>query len=115
MNEAFNNNFARSDAMDTSQLRPVEWSELVVRLAAMRDLRHSLSGESTRFGAQSGSQSCSAFTDFPEVREELAQETSEVNELTLNINPNALSDGKGPAPNNSFALNFVTPGDRELK
>ena len=128
MNETSISQFAHSEANreweEGSQLRPVEWSELTARLAAMRDLRQSLSGASTPFGVKSGPlaglHSCSAFTDFAEVREELAHETpkvsgsAKVNKIASHVNPKDLSDGKGPAVNSSVELNCVNPGDREL-
>lgn len=79
MNEALHSDFARREAggqaADSPQLRPVVWSELIARLAAMRDLRQSLSGASTPYGTQPHASPCSAFTDFAEVREGLTHET----------------------------------------
>ena len=129
MNETRISDFARSDSLsqgtDGSQLRPVLWTELTARLAAMRDLRQSLAGGSTPFGAKSaslsGSHICSAFTDFAEVRENLAHESPEicervgVNKMGGRVNLKALADSKGPAPNNAIDLIRITPGDRELK
>lgn len=127
MNETHISDFVRSEARsemgDTAPLRPIVWSELTAQLAAMRDLRQSLSGSAHLFagastslaGTGTGGHSCSAFTDFAEVREELSHELFEVNENTTGINPNALADGKGPGPNTSVEHNGVNPGDRELK
>ncbi len=128
MNETPISQFAHSEANreweEGSQLRPFEWSELTARLAAMRDLRQSLAGVTTSFGVKSGPlaglHSCSAFTDFAEVREELAHDTPtasgsvQVNKIASHVNPKALADGKGPAVNSSVEPNCVTPGDREL-
>lgn len=125
MNEALISEFARNEACgetaDAAPLRPVLWSELTARLAAMRDLRQSLSsasqGRRANFSslAMDGHQAGSAFTDFADLREGAEQGGSRVNFWVPNINPKALADGKGPAPNSAVELNCVTPGDRELK
>ncbi len=129
MNEVLISEFARSEARiepwgeaaEGSPLRPVLWSELTARLAAMRDLRRSLSGTSRAGGANfsslaaAGSHSSSAFTNFAEPCEEPQHPCPQVNARALNINPKALADRKGPAPKSSHEPNCVTPGDRELK
>lgn len=135
MNEVLISEFARSkqrgEAAEGSPLRPVLWSELTARLAAMRDLRDNLSGTSRFVGANfsslaaAGSHSPSAFTDlaepsfaepsFAEPGEEPPHPGSQVNAMALDINPKALADRKGPALNSSLVPNCVNPGDRELK
>jgi hypothetical protein len=125
MNEALISEFARNEACretaDAAPLRPVLWSELTARLAAMRDLRHSLSGaplgRRANFSslAMDGHQAGSAFTDFADLREGPEQGDTKVNVGVPDINLKALADGKGPAPNSAVELNCVTPGDRELK
>lgn len=122
MNEALISEFARNEACretaDVAPLRPVLWSELTARLAAMRDLRQSLSGASwgrrANFSslAMDGHQAGSAFADL---RKGSEQDGFRVNVWVPDINPKALADGKGPAPNSAVELNCVTPGDRELK
>ena len=125
MNEALISEFARSDASgdaaEASPLRPVMWSELTARLAAMRDFRQSLAVESRSLAANfsslaaAGSHGSSVFGDFADFQEESAQRVPEVNAAAPDINLNALAGGKGPAPNTSVDPNCVTPGDRELK
>lgn len=125
MNETLISEFRRNEARDMAAeglpLRPVLWSELTARLAAMRDLRHSLAGGSQWATANFSSfaaaepHACSAFTEFAEPRAEQGPDGSRVNEGEPHINLEALADGKGPAPNSSVVPNCVTPGDRELK
>lgn len=129
MNEALISEFARGEAHNAvngeatvgSPLRPVQWSELTARLAAMRDLRHSLSATSRVAGANFSSlamaevHSLSAFTNLTGPREESQRDSAEVNAATPDINSKALADRKGPAPNSSIESNCVTPGDREMK
>lgn len=119
MNQALISEFARNEACgetaDAAPLRPVLWSELTARLAAMRDLRQSLSGaplgRRANFSslATDGHQAGSAFSVFADLREESEQDGSRVNVWVPDINPKALADGKGPAPNSAVELNCVTP------
>jgi len=129
MNEVLNSEFARSEARNSpwgeaaegSPLRPVLWSELTARLAAMRDLRRTLSGTSRAVGADfsslagAGSHSPSAFTNIAEPCGESQHPSPQVNAAGQEINPKALADRKGPAPKSLNEPNCVTPGDRELK
>lgn len=125
MNEVLISEFAREvargDAAEATPLRRVVWSDLTARLSAMRDLRLSLARASRGHGANFSSLAAdrpytsSAFTDFADHRDESVQDDSKVNAGASDINPKALADGKGPAPNHSVELNCMTPGDRELK
>ncbi len=119
MNEALISEFARNEACgkraDAAPLRPVLWSELTARLAAMRDLRQSLSGASRGLRANFsslatlGHQTGSALTDFADLSEGSEHGGTRVNVWVQDINPKALADGKGPAPNSLVELNCVTP------
>lgn len=119
MNEALISEFARNEACgkraDAAPLRPVLWSELTARLAAMRDLRQSLSGASPGLRANFSSltspshQAGNALTDFADISEGPEHGGTKVNTWVQDINSKALANGKGPAPNSLVELNSVTP------
>lgn len=122
MNEKPNNEFAlasnRPEDAERAPLRPVLWSELTARLAAMRDLRQSLADISTHRSpsfsslAESPPRSSSALAN-PE--EDFGHEVHWVNEKTRSVNLKALANGKAAQRNTSVDPNGPKSGDRELK
>lgn len=125
MNEVLISEFARNeadgDAAEGATLRPVLWSELTARLAAMRDLRQSLAdglrGHGANFSslADAGLQICHSDTHCGDIRHKSVQDGARVNARAPDINRKALVDGKGSALNKPVEPHCVTPGDRELK
>jgi hypothetical protein len=79
MYETPNLDFARAEPLECTELRPLVWSELVARFAAMRDFRRSLSDIDAH--------SRGAFSGFADIREEMSNEArvddSEHHELAV--------------------------------
>lgn len=125
MNETPNSEFAfarnRLDDAERAPLRPVLWSELTARLAAMRDFRRSLAGvsvpRSPNFSslAESSQRSCSALADPGGDGGGGGDKPSRVNEKERGVNREALADGKAPQRKNWADSTGTKPGDREQK
>ena len=121
MNETPNSEFAfarnRPDDAERAPLRPVLWSELTARLAAMRDFRRSLAGvsvpRSPNFSslAESSQRSCSALADPGGG----GDKPGRVNVKERGVNREALADGKAPQRKNWADSTGTKPGDREQK
>ncbi|MDZ4306310.1 hypothetical protein [Allopontixanthobacter sp.] len=122
MNETPNSDFAfartQSEDLERAPLRPVAWSELTARLAAMRDLRRTLAEvlahPSADFSslAESPLRQCGTLADSGEP---IRSHAGWVNEGVEGVNLKGLADRKAVRPIASHEPNLMTPGDRELK
>lgn len=123
MNETPNSEFAfarnRPDDAERAPLRPVLWSELTARLAAMRDFRRSLAEvaipRSPNFSslAESSQRSCSALADPGSDGGGGGDKPGRVNEKERGVNLEALADRKAPQRKNWVDSTGTKPGDRE--
>lgn len=87
-------------AMDSGELRPLEWSALTARLSAARDLRQLVSNRTANITGN-----FDRFTSGPDAN---------LNESPHGVNPTGLGERKDNGPNVPGTASDAVSGDREI-